>query len=529
MSTSDRASREAERLKVQEALDRTRAAADRNRLGQFATPPELATEIAAYVRALWGPRPEAVRFLDPAVGTGVFYSALLAAFPSSTIAVATGIELDPPIATAARALWGDLGLGVVTGDFTTQPPPAPEERYNLVIANPPYVRHHHLSPEEKARLRAASRGVLAREVNGLAGLYCYFMLLADLWMAEKGLATWLVPAEFMDVNYGAALRYYLTHRVKLRRLHQFDPATSLFGDALVSSAVVVFEKSAPDPNAEVELTYGGSLLRPLHRTKVVRSEFRRVSKWNGWLRTHRHRPRPSADQSTHPLASFFRIKRGVATGANGFFILPRQEAQALGIAETFARPILPSPRHLRQTIIGSDETGYPLIQPQLALIDTDLPEERLKGECPQLWAYLQAGQAQGLPARYLLRSRDPWYRQEQRDPAPFLCTYMGRTGKRESPFRFIWNQSRAIATNVYLLLYPIGVLKQALSAQPGIAERVWSYLQAIGPGDLVHEGRVYGGGLYKMEPSELGRISAASLVDFLDLPAIPPHQFALPL
>jgi adenine-specific DNA-methyltransferase len=55
-------------------------------------------------------------------------------------------------------------------------------------------------------------------------------------MADDGYAAWLIPSEFMDVNYGAALKRYLTDHVTLIRVHRFDPADVQFGDALVSSS-----------------------------------------------------------------------------------------------------------------------------------------------------------------------------------------------------------------------------------------------------------------------------------------------------
>ena len=48
------------------------------------------------------------------------------------------------------------------------------------------------------------------EVNGLAGLYVYFVLLATAWMEDDGYAGWLIPSEFMDVNYGMVLKRFLT-------------------------------------------------------------------------------------------------------------------------------------------------------------------------------------------------------------------------------------------------------------------------------------------------------------------------------
>jgi hypothetical protein len=92
---------------------------------------------------------------------------------------------------------------------------------------------------------------------------------------------------------------------------------------------------------------------------------------------------------------------------------------------------------------------------------------------------------------------------------------MGRSGNGRKPFRFIWNKSAATAPNVYLMLYPQGPLKEALDANPSLAASVFAALQAIDTSTFMGEGRVYGGGLYKMEPKELAFVSAGGFLDAL--------------
>jgi hypothetical protein len=93
---------------------------------------------------------------------------------------------------------------------------------------------------------------------------------------------------------------------------------------------------------------------------------------------------------------------------------------------------------------------------------------------------------------------------------------MGRqTGKSRSPFRFILNYSKATAANVYLMLYPKPVLATVLSDDPGLHRAVWQALASITAEMLMGEGRIYGGGLHKLEPQELANVPADAVLRVL--------------
>ncbi|MBI5474706.1 MAG: SAM-dependent DNA methyltransferase [Ignavibacteriae bacterium] len=504
---------EIDRLERQIQLDSEKSHAERNRQGQFATPPGLAAEIVrASLKMLTSE--ESIRFLDPAFGTGSFYSALLKWLTIDRLARAQGFEIDEHYGRDASSLWKSTPLQLTIANFFELPIPLTnEERSNLLVCNPPYIRHHHFSQESKEKLQRLIGKYLGLKLNGLAGLYCYFLLHAHNWLADGGLACWLVPSEFMDVNYGREVKKYLREQVTLLRLHRFDIHDVQFDDALVSSVVIWFKKSPPQENSSVDFTFGGSLSSPTKTTVIPRSALNPNSKWSKLDSSTFTDDGPSTGTT---LSDLFQIKRGLATGANSFFILTPEEAARYQIPAEFLRPILPSPRYVDGDEILADESGNPILEKKLFLLDCKLSETHVKQNFAGLWAYLEMGKQKGIHAGYICTHRSPWYSQENRPPAPLLCTYMGRSDTKVArAFRFLLNHSQACAANVYLMLYPQPFLLKAIDKNPELLRRLWDALNSIPVERLIHSGRSYGGGLHKLEPKELAQASADLLMHLL--------------
>jgi len=475
----------------------------KNRLGQYITPPELALQIAEYAKSMMRNSSALLRFGDPAIGTGTFFSAICQVFPPEVIESAIGVEIDKNRALRTQRLWEARGLEVRNRDFFKLDL---DSDRNLILCNPPYVRHHHIALKRKTRLQSRVVKDLGLGVSGLAGLYVYFVLVAHRWMKADALGVWILPSEFMSTNYGEVLRKYLTERVELIRVHSYNPKETQFEDALVSPTVVVFRNTRPKKDLVSEFTSGGSLTRPT-LTRQVRC--RQLPWKNRW--TSEGSTILGNASAAVTLEDYFDIKRGLASGADDFFVVERGIARDLRLPAEFLRPILPGPRNLLVDVVPGDPDGYPSLEKQLCLIDCRLSEAYVKRHFPDLWSYLKTADDAKVRNRYLVRNRNPWYKQENREPSLFLCTYVERGSQGRPPLRFIWNQSSAVASNLYLLLYPKGRIADLMRSDLVFQSEVFEVLRSINEETVTDAARVYGGGLRKLEPSDMRAIPAESL------------------
>ncbi len=502
---------ESERIQLQTAIDNSKSIEHRRRFGQFATPYELAREIISYGLTLQNEKE--ISFLEPAIGTGSFYSALLSECSKQLKSVksAAGIELDDDFYAVACKLWGDTNINLVNGDFTETDC---FEKINFLISNPPYVRHHYIGQEQKTKLSTITKNETGLSLSGLAGLYCYFILCSHKWLAPNAICGWLIPSEFMDVNYGSTLKEYLLNNVHLLRVHRYNPKNCKFDDAMVSSCVVWFKNETVFGNYDIEFSYGGTHEEPEISKSIDRNTLEKHRKWTHFPERANITGKPQSSYIP-TLGDFFTIKRGLATGDNDFFILSKEQIDELDLDMKFFIPILPSPRHLKCDEVFSDKDGHPCLNTQYFLLRCTLSEDEVQEHYPSIWNYLNRGK-DTTAQKYLCKSRKVWYFQENRSATPFLCSYMGR-GRNENmaPFRFILNHTNAIATNSYLMLYPKDFLSKVITQSPDILHKVWEILTNITASDLECEGRIYGGGLKKIEPKELAYVKCPQLAELL--------------
>ena len=493
--------REIRRKKMQDALDAQKTQKERNMMGQFSTPYPLALDIMQYMRRLLDT--DDVSFIEPSIGMGVFYSAFTDAFAGGRRAL--GFEIDPHYFTPASEFWQGSNLEMRCGDFLIQ---KPDEQFDMLVANPPYVRHHHIDNEVKIRLQAKVQRQTGIKISGLSGLYCYFMMLSSAWLKDNGLSCWLVPSEFMDVNYGEAVKHYLMRNVQLLHIHRFKADDLQFADALVSSCIVVFRNSKPSTAHKATFSLGGTINNPETVRNIDVSQLKAEDKWTNLFTIDTHTSEPQAT-----LGDFFTVKRGIATGDNDFFILDKDTIAQYEIPQEFLRPILPSPRYIKGERISSDN-GLPAVERQQFLFTCNLPESVLKERYPKVWEYVCKGYERGVQNGYICSHRTPWYSCEEREPAAIVVPYMGRSETSNRLFRFILNDSKAITTNVYLLLYPKPQYAHCMKDEAVLIE-VWHELNTIPTETLSRNGRFYGGGLRKMEPNELMRTPAKGIASLL--------------
>ena len=111
--------------------------------------------------------------------------------------------------------------------------------------------------------------------------------------------------------------------------------------------------------------------------------------------------------------------------------------------------------------------------------------------------FLGWARSRGAHEGYVARHRRAWWSVGLREPAPILCTYMGRR-----PPQFTLNACDARHINIAHGLYPRAPLTPTQLCQ--VARWMNQHVD-------VSDGRTYAGGLTKFEPKELERLRLPAL------------------
>ncbi len=117
-----------------------------------------------------------------------------------------------------------------------------KDGFDIVIANPPYVRHERIPQETLKSLKAAYSAVQ----HGMADLYVYFYARALELLREGGTLAFISSNKFFRTGYGKGLRDLLTSQTQAQVILDFGDAPVF--DAAAYPCIVLTTKDKPASN-----------------------------------------------------------------------------------------------------------------------------------------------------------------------------------------------------------------------------------------------------------------------------------------
>jgi adenine-specific DNA-methyltransferase len=221
--------------------------------GATYTPPALAAYLASQLASVARPALSrgAVHVLDPALGDGALAVALLRAltYRSRARISLTAYETNPSAAASAKSLlessFADVRVEVRTRDFLAEHDP---QRFDLAIANPPYVRTQILGANEAGKL--ATRFGLAGRVD----LYQAFTLALIERLAPGGALALIAPNRFLSIKGASAFRDAVQDRLQIARIWDLGD-TRIFNAAVLPAMLVGCRRDSAQPATASHATF----------------------------------------------------------------------------------------------------------------------------------------------------------------------------------------------------------------------------------------------------------------------------------
>ncbi len=464
--------------------------------GIFYSPEDLALEMVS-----WAVRRPTDSVFDPSFGGCVFLRSAVARLlrlgskaPESQVA---GVDVDDGAWTAARELIraGSSRRHFRTADFLAVEPADVGGPFVAVVGNPPYVRHHVLSA---AAVQTAQKAMQCSgyAIPATASYWAYFVLHAIKFVSSGGRLSMILPGAFLYADYAAEVRMALRQA--------FDELTVVLVDSRVFSGVEeqsVLVLADRRGGARGLVRVGRAVRARIDLSEaVLLNATRRLSideADGSWLRG-------TIDASILAiydelasrcarLGTLAQVRIGAVTGAKRFFVLTNRDAEDRGIELTCLSPVVARAAQLRGLVLRAiDRCGSRKGGGQLYLFSPPAT-----GPCPPgARAYIRWGEAQGFQKSYKCSKRSPWYALGEHDPPDAFLAGMAAT----SP-RLVLNKARMPCTNT---IYELHWRQPFAAKSKQVALAMVSSLAQL---SAEIEGRSYGGGVLKIEPSDASRLA----------------------
>ncbi len=435
----------------------------------------------------WVRTPGLDEIYDPAFGLGAFY---LASRAMGCTARFRGSDLDSAILNFWCARTQAPNLSLSQEDYLLKW----GQGHAAIVCNPPYMRFQKFLSRD--RVLEAFNQHLGLALSGYTNIASAFLMKSISELADGGRLAYLMPLEFLNTGYGTVVKEYMLSQGKLHALIRLDCEKEVFPDITTSIGIILFEKTS---NRDVTCFYVVRQLEELEtlfqRTPeniVSQCELQAQEKWFHYFE-------PSAIQVNSeylvPLSSYGAFSRGIATGANEFFVLKPSQIASIGLSTADVVACITKSSQVKHPIFA-DRHWHDLLLRDAAVYLLNL-NTHLSGQALE---YIRHGEKLGFDRRYLTRTRKPWYRIEWRCPAPILFGVFSRDG-----YKVVRNYTKAINLTCFHGFQP------NLFGTRFVDYLFLYFLSSAGRKIMNLNIRKYGDFLDKFEPNDLNQALVPSI------------------
>ncbi len=233
---------------LQKIIDKTikyqkdQSKSSRKKKGQFFTPANVAEFMAKHSAI----SAEHIKILEPGAGNGILSASLVFYLVNNGMCrsftvdlVENDTDIIPVLHNTAGLLTeyvkehgGDVKVNIHTCNYLIK---MPEQKYDIVVCNPPYKKIRKDSPEALS---------MKQYVHGQPNLYALFMCKAVNMLKSGGHFAFITPRSWTSGNYYKKTREYILANINIKDLVLFKDRTGVFEgeDVLQETLITIGEK-----------------------------------------------------------------------------------------------------------------------------------------------------------------------------------------------------------------------------------------------------------------------------------------------
>jgi adenine-specific DNA methylase len=432
-----------------------------------------------------------LNILEPSCGDGVFLEQIRDSHV--TYNSITAIELDPTEANKAKSI-PLTHTKIINDDFYNYCNNT-NDKYNLVIGNPPYIRYQYFNKEQQELSQKIYKRANLKYTK-LSNAWVSFVVGASLLLAEKGKLAFVVPAELLQVSYAQGLREYLSTFFNKINIVSFKKL--VFPSIQQEVILLLCEKNA-ETNHYIEHIEVGDMadLATLDVT-LLKSRGKKIdfinNKWTYYFLEQNEidfLEKVSNDTRLATIGDYANVEVGITTGANNYFTVPFSSVEEFNLID-FAMPMVG--RSVQVPSIVFTKADWRLNQS--SKVKSNLlvfPSRLFLNNDSGALSYIKLGEEKGINAGYKTGIRDDWF------VIPSIKLSDALFIRRNNLFpKLILNEAKAYTTDTMHRVF----INQTTDKKVFIA----SYYNSLSLAFSEIVGRSYGGGVLELMPSETEKI-----------------------